>query len=174
MQICKNAIVSINYTVKDDGGNLIDSSVGAEPLLYLHGNGFLLQKLEDALEGKSVGDKITAVISPEDGYGVYDEKMVANIPRENFETTEQIVVGSKFQADTPDGPAIVTVTKVSDDFITVDANHELAGKTLHFDVEVLEVREASEDEIKSMTTGCCGCGGDCGGNCGCGSCEGCN
>ena len=176
MQITKNALVTINYTLKGDDGNLIDTSVGAEPLIYLHGQNFLLPKLEEYLEGKSAGEKITAVLPPEDGYGIYDERMVAKIPRENFETTEEILVGTKFQADTPEGPAIVTVTEVGDDVITVDANHELAGKTLHFDVEVLDVREASQEEIQQMTTGC-GCGG-CGGNCGegCGSnCgEGCN
>ena len=176
MQITKNALVTINYTLKGDDGNLIDTSVGAEPLIYLHGQNFLLPKLEEYLEGNSAGEKITAVLPPEDGYGIYDERMVAKIPRENFETAEEILVGTKFQADTPEGPAIVTVTEVGDDVITVDANHELAGKTLHFDVEVLDVREASQEEIQQMTTGC-GCGG-CGGNCGegCGSnCgEGCN
>ncbi len=178
MQITKNALVSINYTLKDDKGNTIDSSVGSEPLIYLHGNNFLLPKLEEQLEGKSVGDKINAVLPPEDGYGVYDERLVAKIPRENFEVEGDIPIGSKFQASTPEGPAIVTVKEVSDDFITVDANHELAGLTLHFDVEILEVREASAEEIKQMTTGCgCGCGCDCGGNCGsdggCGGCGGC-
>ncbi len=172
MQITKNALVTINYTLKGDDGNLIDTSVGAEPLIYLHGQNFLLPKLEEYLEGKSAGEKITAVLPPEDGYGIYDERMVAKIPRENFETAEEILVGTKFQADTPEGPAIVTVTEVGDDVITVDANHELAGKTLHFDVEVLDVREASQEEIQQMTTGCgCGgCSGGCGSNCG----EGCN
>lgn len=176
MKISKDSFVSINYTLKDDDGNTIDTSVGAEPLIYLHGNNFLLPKLEEHLEGKSVGDKINAVLPPEDGYGVYDERMVAKIPRENFEVEGEIPVGAKFQADTPQGPAIVTVKEVSDDFITVDANHELAGKTLHFDVEVLEVREASPEEIKQMTTGCgcgCDCGGDCGSDGGCGGCGGC-
>ncbi|MBQ1833444.1 MAG: peptidylprolyl isomerase [Treponema sp.] len=176
MQITKNALVTINYTLKGDDGNLIDTSVGAEPLIYLHGQNFLLPKLEEYLEGKSAGEKITAVLPPEDGYGIYDERMVAKIPRENFETTEEILVGTKFQANTPEGPAIVTVTEVGDDVITVDANHELAGKTLHFDVEVLDVREASQEEIQQMTTGCgCGgCGGGCGEGCGSNCGEGCN
>lgn len=176
MQITKNALVTINYTLKGDDGNLIDTSVGAEPLIYLHGQNFLLPKLEEYLEGKSAGEKITAVLPPEDGYGIYDERMVAKIPRENFETAEEILVGTKFQADTPEGPAIVTVTEVGDDVITVDANHELAGKTLHFDVEVLDVREASQEEIQQMTTGCgCGgCSGGCGEGCGSNCGEGCN
>ena len=165
MQISKNSIVSINYTLTGDDGNVIDTSIGAEPLIYLHGQNFLLPKLEEYLEGKSAGEKITAVLPPEDGYGIYDERMVAKLPRANFDIDGEIPVGAKFQADTPEGPAIVTVTEVADDFITVDANHELAGKTLHFDVEVLDVREASAEEIQQMTTGC-GCGG-CGGGCGC-------
>ena len=77
MQITKNALVTINYTLKGDDGNLIDTSVGAEPLIYLHGQNFLLPKLEEYLEGKSAGEKITAVLPPEDGYGIYDERMVA-------------------------------------------------------------------------------------------------
>lgn len=176
MQIKENTLVSINYTLKGDDGAVIDTSVGKEPLLYLHGRNFLLPKLEEQLEGKTVGDKFSAVLAPEDGYGVYDENMVAKIPRENFEIEGEIPVGAKFQADTPQGPAIVTVTEVTDELITVDANHELAGKTLHFDVEVLEVREATPEEIQSLTTGCgCGCGGcggDCEGGCGDGGCGG--
>ncbi len=176
MQIKKDMLVSINYTLKGDDGIVIDTSVGNEPLVYLHGNNFLLPKFEENLEGKVPGDKVSFVLAPEDGYGIYDERLVAKLPRENFEVAGEIPVGAKFQADTPDGPAIVTVKEVTKDFITVDANHELAGKTLNFEVEILDTREATPEEIQSMTTGCgCGgCGGDCGGDCNCGGgCEGC-
>ena len=180
MKIGKNTVVTINYTLKGDDGNIIDSSVGQDPLIYMHGNNYLLPKLEEKLEGHEPGDKITADLTPSEGYGEYDENMIAEIPRENFEIEGEIAVGSKFQAGTPQGPAIVTVTKVTDSVITVDANHDLAGKNLHFEVEVLEVREASQEEIAMMEEGCgcscggnCGgCGGDCGSDCG-GSCGGC-
>ncbi len=184
MKITKNTVVTINYTLKGDDGNVIDTSVGKDPLIYMHGNNYLLPKLEEQIEGHEPGDKISTVLSPADGYGEYDENMVAQVPRENFEFDGEIAVGTKFQADTPQGPAIVTVTKVSDKMITVDANHELAGKTLHFEVEILEAREASQEEIAMMEEGCgcggcggCGggCGDGCGGDCGCGSdCNGCN
>lgn len=180
MEIKKDTLVSIHYTLKNDDGEVVDTSVGAQPLIFLQGNGFLLPKFEEYLEGKTTGDKVSFTLPPEDAYGPYDENAIAKVPRSNFEFEGEIPVGAKFQADTPMGPSIVTVTEVTDEFITVDANHELAGKTLHFDVEIVEAREATEDEIKQMTSGGCGCGceggcgGDCGEGCGCsGGCEGC-
>ena len=180
MRIEKNSVVTINYTLKGDDENVIDTSVGQEPLIYMHGNNYLLPKLEERIEGHETGDKIFAVLSPSEAYGEYDENLVAEIPRENFEFDGEIAVGSKFQADTPQGPAIVTVSSVSGDKITVDANHELAGKTLHFEVEILDVREATQEEIRMQSEGGCGCGGcsgcgdgcgsSCGGNCSCGEC----
>lgn len=179
MTIAKDKMVSINYTLKDDEGKLLDTSVGAEPLQYLHGNGYLLPKLEEALEGKNPGDKISVVLAAKDGYGEYDEKLVVEVPRDQFDTEVTIEPGMKFQADTPVGPQIVTVIKVTDKAITINGNHELAGKNLHFDVEVLEIRDASEEELKGNECSC-GCNGNCdnedeceGGNCsgGCGSCH---
>lgn len=180
MQITKNKFVQIHYTLKDDAGDLIDSSVEKEPLAYIHGNNYLLPKLESELEGKNPGDKFSAVLEPADGYGERDERMVAKVPRENFDTSMPIEVGMQFQADTPVGPQIVKVTEVNDATVTVDANHELAGVRLHFDIEVIDVRDATEDEINALSQGCgCGgCGGDCGGDCSCdggcgGGCGGC-
>ncbi len=181
MKVEKNKFVTINYTLKDDDGNVIDSSVGKEPLPYIHGNNYLLKKLEDQIEGLEPGAKFSTVLEPADGYGERDESMVAKVPRKNFDTSAPIEVGMQFQADTPYGPQIVTVTQIDDDNITVDANHELAGVRLHFDVEIISVRDATADEIDQLNNCSCGgnCGGDCGGNCGgCGGdcdggCEGC-
>jgi FKBP-type peptidyl-prolyl cis-trans isomerase SlyD len=173
MKIEKNKMVKIHYTLKDTEGKQIDSSVGNEPLEYLHGNGNLITGLENMLEGKEPGDKFTATIAPADGYGEYDELMVVEVPRAQFDSDSAIEVGMKFQANTAGGPMIVTVTKVTDDSVTVDGNHELAGKTLVFDVEVKEVRDATEEELNPPSCGgsCGNCSGDCGEDgegCGCG------
>lgn len=175
MKIIKNAVAQIHYTLKNDEGVVLDSSRDREPLEYLHGNGNLISGLEAQLEGKEAGDSFTAVIPPAEGYGEYDERLIAKVPRSQFESEAPIEVGMSFQASTIGGPMIVRVTEISDDEITVDGNHELAGKTLHFDVEVVSVREATDEELIPQFAGGCGggcssCGGGCGGgdDCGCG------
>ena len=182
MKVQKNCMVTINYTLKDDSGDIVDTSVGKDPLCYMHGAGYLLPKLEERIEGLSEGESVHADLTPVEGYGEYAEQFAVDLPREQFEVEGDITVGMKFQAETPQGPAIVRVTKVSDSTVTVDGNHELAGKNLHFDVDVLEVRMATEQEIQMMESSCScggcggGCGGDCGGNCGssCGGCGSCS
>ena len=175
MEIAYQKMVKIHYTLKDTDGNQLDSSVGGEPLEYMHGIGSLIPGLENQLTGRKAGDKFHAEIEPALGYGEYDEKLVAEVPRKQFDTGAEITVGQQFQADTATGPMIVKVTKVSDDTITVDGNHELAGKTLCFDVEVVDVREPTEAELEPFVTeggcggGCSSCGGgcaSCGGGCG--------
>ncbi len=172
MQVTQGKFVSINYTLKDDNGELLDTSVGSAPLEYIHGAGYILPKLEDQITGLNPGDKFSTVLEAKDGYGEYDEGKVIDVERENFDTNVPIEVGMQFQAETTDGPAIVTVTKVTDTHVTVDGNHELAGKNLHFDIEVLDVREPTEEEL----SGGCSCGGSCGSDCGgcgggCGGCQ---
>ncbi len=178
MEIGFQKMVKIHYTLKDVEGNQLDSSVGGEPLEYMHGIGSLIPGLEKELEGKNPGDKFHLEIEPALGYGEYDEKLVAEVPRSQFDANFPIEVGQQFQADTATGPMIVKVTKVTDDKITVDGNHELAGKKLCFDVEVVDVRDATEAELEPFVSegGCGSCGGgcsSCGGGCsGCGgSCE---
>ena len=176
MKITQNKVVNIDYTVKDKDGNVIDSSKGGMPLEYIHGTGRIISGLEKALEGKDVGDEFSVEIEPKDAYGEYDDSLLIEVPRKNFDVSTEIKVGMSFHASSPGGPAIVRVTKISDDIITVDANHELAGKTLFFDVKVVSVREATEEELApssgcgSCGGGCGGCGGGCGGGCsgGCG------
>lgn len=172
MKAQKNTVVTIWYTLTDDEGNLIDSSEQSGSLEYLHGTGYLLARLEETIEGRDEGEAFSVVLEAKDGYGEYSEDLIASVPKENFETVGTIAVGMKFEAETPDGPQIVTVKKVTDDFVVIDANHELAGKTLHFDVKVLSVRAATEAELSQ---GFAGEAGGCGGACGsCGSdCSGC-
>jgi FKBP-type peptidyl-prolyl cis-trans isomerase SlyD len=143
MKIAKNAVASIHYTLRDNTGKTIDSSNGGEPLIYIHGIGNLIPGMEEGLEGKIKGDKLNLKVSPEKGYGVKDEALTQKVPREAF-GGQTVKVGMQFQ--TGNG-GVVTVTHVSLDQITVDANHPLAGVELNFDVEVMEVRPATEEEI---------------------------
>lgn len=147
MQIAQDTVVSIHYTLTDDAGETVDTSVGSEPLFYLHGNGNLVPGLEHALEGKSVGDKINVKVAPADGYGEYDKKMVQRVPRRSFKGVADVKPGMQFQVQSEHGPQSVTVTHVTGDMVTVDANHPLAGKNLNFAVEVLEVRSPSDEEL---------------------------
>ena len=147
MQIAKNAAVSIHYTLKNDAGSVIDSSIGKDPLHYLHGAGNLIIGMEENLEGKKKGENFEAVISPEKGYGVKDETLINVVPRNVFGDITDIQVGMQFNAQNGEQSFMVKVAKVEGDDITIDGNHELAGENLHFSVEVMSVREATADEI---------------------------
>ena len=147
MKISKDRIVSIDYTLKDVNGEVIDTSDGRAPLDYIHGSGSIIQGLENALEGKAVGDELTVTISPEEAYGLRDDSLAQSVDRKIFETEEDLQVGMQFQAPSEQGMMIVTVTEIKDDSVTVDTNHPLAGETLHFDVAVVDVRDATEEEL---------------------------
>jgi FKBP-type peptidyl-prolyl cis-trans isomerase SlyD len=147
MQIAKNAVVLIDYTLTGPDGNVIDSSVGKQPLPYLHGTGNLIAGLEKALEGKAAGDSLKVTIAPEEAYGVRDDKLVQVVNKSAFQGVPQLNVGMQFRSQTPQGTAVVTVTKIDGDNVTVDANHALAGIPLTFDVAIKEVRKASAEEL---------------------------
>nr|WP_180487195.1 peptidylprolyl isomerase [Treponema socranskii] len=170
MCIAKNRMVKIHYTLKDSDGTLIDSSSGLAPFEYLHGNGNLIPGLEAELEGKNPGDTFTVTVLPKDGYGEYDPKLHIEVPRDQFDNGSPLEVGMKFQAQTAGGPMTVTIQNITDKTVTVDGNHELAGKTLVFDVTVVDVREATDEELMPELSGCGGSCGSCGG--GCGGCGG--
>jgi FKBP-type peptidyl-prolyl cis-trans isomerase SlyD len=147
MQVADNMAVSIHYTLTNDAGEELDSSVGDEPLVYLHGMGNIISGLEKALTGKSVGDKFNVHIEPADAYGEHEDDMVQVLPRAMFEGIDTVEVGMQFHADVSSGPGIVTVVDVDGDDITIDGNHPLAGEALNFDVEVVAVRPATQDEL---------------------------
>ena len=147
MQITKNKIGTIHYTLTDDSGSIIDSSRNGTALSYLHGNHNLITGMENALEGKKTGEKFKVNISPEEGYGPKDERLINKVPLNNFPEKNDIKVGAQFQADTNEGPRVATVILVDNESATVDFNHPLAGKTLHFDIEVVDVRAATADEL---------------------------
>ena len=114
-------------------------------MMYLHGHNTMIPGLETALEGKQAGDKLEVTISPEDGYGEYVEERKQQVPADAFEGLDA-EVGMQFTADTDQGPMPVTVVEISEEFVTVDGNHPFAGQTLHFDVEIVEIRDATPTE----------------------------
>ena len=145
--ITKDTAVKFNYTLKDDEGNILDQSPEGQPLAYLHGHQNIIPGLEQQLEGKSAGESLTAVVEPVDGYGEIQAQAVQKVPRDNFQGVEDIQPGMQFQSEAGGQVMLVTVTDVNDKEVTVDANHPLAGKRLTFDVEIQEVRAATEDEL---------------------------
>jgi FKBP-type peptidyl-prolyl cis-trans isomerase SlyD len=146
MTIGPKTVVSIEYTLKDDAGEELDSSSGRDPLTYLHGVGNLVPGLERALDGKTTGDAIDITLPPAEAYGDRDDKLVRNLPLRKI-ADKKPQVGRRYRAQLEDGQAVVLVTGLKGDYATVDANHPLAGMTLHFQVKVVEIREATADEI---------------------------
>ncbi|WP_069383478.1 FKBP-type peptidyl-prolyl cis-trans isomerase [Halomonas caseinilytica] len=148
MQIAQNSVVAFHYTLTNDAGEVLDSSEGREPLTYLHGAGNIIPGLEKEMEGRAAGDKLQAQVTPEEGYGEVQPQLVQEVPRDAFQGVENVEPGMQFQAQTQGGPLMVTVTQVEGDTVTVDGNHPLAGQQLNFDVEIAEVREATQEEIE--------------------------
>jgi len=148
MLIAANKAVSIDYTLTNDAGEVIDSSAGGAPLVYLHGAGNIIVGLEKALEGKQAGDELKVAIEPEEAYGEYSPELIATLNRAMFEGVDELAVGMQFHASAPDGSMqIVTIRDLDGDDVTVDGNHPLAGQRLTFQVKVVEVRDAHPEEI---------------------------
>jgi FKBP-type peptidyl-prolyl cis-trans isomerase SlyD len=139
-------VVSLNFTLKDDAGRELDAS-GHEPLVYLHGAEQIPEGLERALTGKSVGDRFVAVVSPSEGYGEKEADSRASVPRSEFPEEIELEVGLPVVLEDENGePDPVWIAEVSEDEVVLDRNHPLAGVTLHFEVEVVAVREATQEE----------------------------
>lgn len=149
MRITQNKVVQMHYTLTDENGQTIDSSIGHEPMAYIQGIGNVVPGLEDALEGKAKGDKFQVIISPEDAYGMRNEEMVQQVSKSGFnaEGEEELVPGMQVQIETNNGPSIAMVTKIEGEDVTLDLNHPLAGVTLNFDIEVVDVRASTNEEI---------------------------
>ena len=147
MKIAENSVASFHYTLTDSTGKVLDSSEGQDPLSYLHGAGNIIPGLEEALEGKAVGDKLNVAVNAAQAYGLRDDSLVQELPTTMFSGIEQIEVGMEFHAETEQGLQVVTVTHVEGDQVTIDGNHPLAGVDLNFDVEITEVRAATEEEL---------------------------
>lgn len=148
MQIEKHKVVTINYTLKNDAGEVLDTSDGGEPMAYIQGIGNLIPGLESALEGKSAGDALQVAIAPEHAYGMHDENLIQVVDRSVFQGVQELEVGMQFHAQSEQGDTqVIWVADIEGDEVTIDGNHPLAGETLNFDVTVVDVREATEEEL---------------------------
>ena len=147
MQATQDKVVTIHYTLTDKGGDIIDSSIGQEPLSYVHGRGNIIRGLENALEGKKAGEKLQVTVQPEDAYGIKDDSLVMQVPRNAFKDVDNLEPGMRFQIKKNEGVQIVMVTEIGETEVTVDGNHPLAGEELNFEVEVTEVRDATKEEL---------------------------
>lgn len=148
MQIANNSVVAIAYTLTDDEGQIIDQSEPGQPLYYLHGFQNIIPGLENALLGKQLGDKLKVAVEPGEGYGEYNPGLVQTVPKHLFGGVDEVEVGMQFRAETDEGVRLITVAAVEGNEVTVDGNHPLAGVPLNFDVEIVEVRAASAEELQ--------------------------
>lgn len=147
MQIADRSVASFHYTLTNEAGDVLDSSQGREPLAYVHGAGNIVPGLEKALAGHETGDSFKVAVTPEEGYGPRHPELMQTLPRSAFQGVAEPQPGMQFQGKGPQGAILVTVTAVDGDEVKVDGNHPLAGQTLNFEVEVTDVREATEDEL---------------------------
>ncbi|HKL51396.1 MAG TPA: peptidylprolyl isomerase [Wenzhouxiangellaceae bacterium] len=148
MHATADTVVTIDYTLTGNDGEVIDTSEGREPLAYLHGHGNIIPGLEKALEGKGEGEEVKVQVEPEEGYGPHRDELVQEVSMEAFAGIDEVEPGMKFNAESAQGPLVVKVTDVEGDKVTIDANHDLAGQQLNFDVTVREIREASPQELE--------------------------
>jgi FKBP-type peptidyl-prolyl cis-trans isomerase SlyD len=146
MIITTNSAVYMHYTLRNAEGEVLDSSADSQPLAYIHGIGFLIPGLEKHMEGKQKGDRFQVSVEPAEGYGEHNEEMVLKAPRANFQG-DHLEVGMEVELDLGEESAVALVTEISGDDVTLDLNHPLAGEQLFFDIEVVNVREASADEL---------------------------
>ena len=147
MIVAANKVVKMHYSVLDNDGNTIDNSFGGEPLIFIVGTGYLISGLENALQGKQAGDTVSVKVEPEEGYGERHDHLMQAVPKSMFEGME-IEVGMQFRATTDDGDQSVMIIDIQDEEVIVDGNNPLAGITLNFDVEILEVRDATAEELE--------------------------
>ncbi len=147
MTINSSSVVTIDYTVKDSSGTVLEDS-GSEPLSYIHGMGVLAPGLEKALEGKETGFELDITLSPDEAFGRRDEKLVLTVKKDDFENPEDVEEGLTFQAEIGDEVRYCTVQSINDNDVIIDANHPLADQTLNFQIAVKDVREATREELE--------------------------
>ena len=147
MQIAKNKVVIVDYVLTDDFGHVLDTNEGNGAFAYLHGVGGVIPGLERALEGHSAGEHLKIKVEPHEAYGVRDESQIDSVPRASFKGIDDLAPGMQFQASDGQHSRLVTIVAVDNDTVRVDANHPLAGKNLNFDVTILDVRDATQEEL---------------------------
>ncbi|MCA9403777.1 MAG: peptidylprolyl isomerase [Candidatus Omnitrophica bacterium] len=159
MKIENGKVAMIHYSLKNDAGDTIDSTVNDAPMGYLHGHSNLMPGLEKALDGRAQGEKFSMSLAPEEAFGPHDELKIKKVPKEHFDGLDDLKEGMHLQVNSPQGAQIATVQAVGEAEVTVDFNHPLAGQTLHFEIEVLEIREATAEELEhGHIHGAGGCG----------------
>jgi len=149
MKVANDKVVTLEYTLRDAGGQVLDSSDGKEPLSLIHGRGSVFPAIEEAIAGHNMGERITLELTPEQAYGRHDHRLLRQVPRSNFRGDENIAPGMQFLRIIDGEKYIVTVSSVDGDQITIDANHPLAGRELHFDLVITGVRDALDEELRS-------------------------
>lgn len=172
MKITDDCLVTLEYTLKDDNQNVVDSSEQMGPLDYVHGYRQLIPGLEKALAGREVGESFSLTVPPQQGYGEIDPRAIFEASRSQFPPEAQLEVGMEFETS---GHHVV-IKEIDGDIIRLDANHPLAGKNLHFDIKIIGVRDATPEELEEVQQSFVGgCGSSCGtGESGCGGCSGCH
>ena len=148
MKITSGMVVSMHYELTDENNDTLDATEGGELFTYLHGHGNIIPGLEKSLEGLSVGDKPHVIVHPAQGYGARDPEAQIEVPRAQFPDDADLSPGDRVSIDSPEGEKIFTITQVSDANVMLDGNHPLAGMILHFDIEVADVRPATEEELE--------------------------
>lgn len=148
MPIGSNKVVTIHYTLKDDQGNILDSTIGSQPFSYLTGYEQIIPKLEEEIDSMIIGGKKHVSIPAAEAYGERNEALIHHVSRDNFPPDIELEVGMEFVTNAPDGSQMpLVVTELNGDDITIDFNHPLAGKNLEFDVELIDVRDATDEEL---------------------------
>ena len=159
LTVADDIVVSLEYTLRLDDGEVIDSSVGQAPLEFLQGRSQIIPGLEQALYGMAVGDEKDVVVAPADGYGVLDPDAFHVLPRDAFPSDMELKPGMGLRMRDPMGRTVVAyVDEVLTEGVKLDFNHPLAGETLHFSTKIVALRPATDDEL---SPGCAACGGGC-------------
>lgn len=149
MSLELNKVVTFNYTLKDEEGTVLDSTANKDPLTFISGTSQVLPRLEEALGEMLIGGKKNVKINAAEAYGEYDDKAVQSIKKEQFPSDAKVEVGVRYVANSPEGGQMPFVIKeIKEKDVTVDFNHPLAGKDLEFDVELVDIRDATAEEIQ--------------------------
>jgi FKBP-type peptidyl-prolyl cis-trans isomerase SlyD len=175
MKIEANKVVTAHYTLFNDKGEMLESSHNSQPLTFMQGSGMLIKGFEAAVEGKEEKDRFSFDVKPGDGYGEFNEELLFELPRERLNEVEGLEIGMALRMETPNGVMIVRVVGMDDQNVSLDGNHPLAGVPLRFDVEVVEVRDATPHELEQIARRAAeeesACSGSCSDSC-CSSCGG--
>jgi len=153
MTVKKDAVVEMHYTLKNNAGEVIDTSAGKEPMPFIQGHGNVIPGLESALEGMKIGESCDVSVEPEEGYGVHHPEAIQEIPKEALKGIDNLEIGMELQSQDEQGnPFVVHVKTINEDTVTIDANHPLAGETLHFNISIENVEKQQKMNWTMVTS----------------------